>query len=59
LHDLNIIVFVMPRLRDCLGKFCNSGSSDTHMGFVRCNPDGTNVVLGHAATAAQQRQYQS
>ena len=27
------------------------------MGFVCCNTDGTNVVLGHTATTAQQRQY--
>jgi hypothetical protein len=54
LHDLDIIVFVMPRLRDCLSKFCNSGSSDTHMGFVRCNPDGTNVAVSYTHLRAHE-----
>jgi len=56
-HDLNVVIFIMPRLRNCFGKLCYSGSSDTHMGFVRRNPDGANIILGHTAAAAKQGQY--
>ena len=53
LHDLDIIVFIAPRLRNCLGKFRNSGGGNPDMGFICGNADCTNIVLRHTATAAQ------
>ena len=53
LHDFDVIVLVMPRLRNRFGKFGDRSRRNADMRFIGGNADGTNIILGHAATAAQ------
>jgi hypothetical protein len=53
LHDFDVIVFVVPRLRNGFGELGHSSRRNADMGFIRGNTNGANVVLGHAATTAQ------
>jgi hypothetical protein len=53
LHDFDVIVFVVPGLRNGFGELGYSRRRNADMGFIRGNADGTNVVLGYAATTAQ------
>jgi hypothetical protein len=52
LHDFDVIVFVMPRLRNGFGKLGHSSRRNADMGFIRSNADSANVVLSYAATTA-------
>jgi hypothetical protein len=52
LHDFDVIVFVMPWLRNGFGELSHSSRRNADMGFIRGNADSANVVLGYAATTA-------